>query len=261
LLKKLKLGTWNAVLLTKEVNSVRKKSKMSIQVKSYVDPMRLVLYSPLCQYCGVADKGWFRIYDKYGILWCDLHKSLAERDGRAWLCRNDKVAWKDATADPLFVAGGLLDCDISVRRSSGAIETKGWRLSKPSFDDPAFVNKDEKGWWMYALNTDTQVGRGVRIEDLKLSLSEDKWGLVDAFISRLNNGFYTAEFDAYEQAKMEWQRVAADAENPGASGIGAKLADSGIQAVFHPKLGLGRVVIVPEIKAALDQLKDGDPLP
>jgi hypothetical protein len=233
---------------------------MSSQVKTYADPMRLVLYKPLCQYCGVADKGWFPIHDKFGILWCDDHKYLADRDGRAWLCRNSKVAWEDATADPLFVTGELLDRDILVRRSSGAIETKGWRLCTPSFDDPAFVNKDEKGWWMYAQNTDTHVGRGVLIEDLKLSLPEGKWDLVDAFVSRLNKGFYKADSDAYALAKMAWQKAAADAENPGASRIGAKQTESGIQEVFHPSLGVGKIVIVPD-SSSVQQAKEGDPLP
>jgi hypothetical protein len=231
---------------------------MSVQVKSYADPMRLVMCGSLCQYCGVADKGWFRIYDNYGILWCDLHKSLAERDGRAWLCRNYKVTWKNATADPLFVKGELLDRDICVRRSSGAIETKGWRLCEPTFDNPAFVSKDETGWWMCAQNTDTHVGRGVLIEDLKLSLPEDRWGLVDAFTARLNKGFYTAEFNAYAQAKEAWARAAADAENPGASDVGVLSPVSPIREVFHPSLGFGRVLVVPD-SAVVAQVKEGDP--
>jgi hypothetical protein len=217
------------------------------------------MYSTLCQYCGVGDKGWYRICDKYGILWCENHKGLAERDGRAWLSRNDKVAWGDATKDPLFTETELFDKDVTVRRSSGALETKGWRLCKPSFDEPAFIQRDSTGWWMPALNTDTQIGRGILIEDLKLSLSEDRWGLVDAFILRLNTGFYKAEAAAYMEALESWRKMAAEAENPGATGVGVKAVQSGIKEVYHPSLGFGRIVEVPKQVASVD-VKEGDPL-
>jgi len=46
----------------------------------------------------------------------------------------------------------------------------------------------------------SEITRGLLVEDLKLTVPESKWGLVDAFLARLEAGFYTAELTAFQEA-------------------------------------------------------------
>jgi len=152
------------------------------------------------------------------------------------------VKWSDAIDDPLFVETGLLTwgeagpemSDIKVRRSNGAIEGD-WQLHPPtrSWVESNYVcrSKSSGRWSIQAIQKYTEVTRGLLVEDLKLTLPEAKWGLVDAFLARLEAGFYKAEHEAFQEAVAAAATAAATtaaqvAKEPSVSDDIARLLDA-----------------------------------
>jgi len=200
----------------------------------YAEPFRLVLIPNVCTYCSKVNTKVECAEFQLGILTCDDHKPLAVRDVRAYLHRRGQVMYKDAIQDPLFTTTGLLEMDIKVRRSSGAIENN-WKLAKPSFGNRCLVSLDDSGnWYMIASLRDDEIIRGVHVSDLKMVLPATQHMLVDRFIERLSAGFYKAEQEAYLTA------VAESSDNPGPA-----CSESNIYTIHHPSIGYGRVVIPP----------------
>ena len=50
------------------------------------------------------------------------------------------------------------------------------------------------------IKSEDDLQKHIPVRDLKMSLPEDKHGLVDAFEARLIRGFYVPEMQAYEEA-------------------------------------------------------------
>ena len=231
-----------------------------------------------CQYCGGPthdegdNSGYNPIMLHFGVVACVEHKDRAQRDGNAWLHRNNVVDWHDAIQDPVFAM--LLNRDIKVRRTSGAIED-GWRIEPPTYDEPPFfIRSETSGEWSVKAKQADNI-RGLRVRDFKLSLPEEQHGLVDAFIARLNRGFYKADSDAYEALEAQAAQAAqaaADEPHPPRSltAVDAALiayraaeaasaaAKAQVQAggpliclCVHPELGVGRVFMPPLTAAAM----------
>jgi hypothetical protein len=107
------------------------------------------------------------------------------------------VNWRNATNDPLFKkAEKLIHGTINVRRSNGAIESN-WMLVRPSLWKSANVTRSRTcgKWYMTAIQDYTDNEQDIFVEDLKLSVNETDHDLVDAFIARLDAGFYKTELD------------------------------------------------------------------
>lgn len=195
----------------------------------YAEPFRLVLIPNVCTYCHKINNGVVYADFQLGILTCEDHRPLATRDVRAYFHRRGQVMHKDAIQDPLFTTTGLLEMNIKVRRSSGAIESD-WKLAKPSFGNRCLLSLDDSGdWYMIASLRDDEIIRGVHIRDLKMVLPVTQHSLVDKFIERLSAGFYKADHEAYM----------ALSENPGPA-----CSESNIYTINHP-IGFGRILIPP----------------
>jgi hypothetical protein len=179
-------------------------------VKLWATPMRMVMFTPECQYCGKKDTHYEPVGNQLAILACETHKELAKRDAKAWCHRRGIVMFKDAKKEPLFVQGELLGIDIKVRRSSGEVQA-GWSITRPICADiPCHLESKEGIWAIRVQNTTLDLRRGMDVTDFKLSLPEGMHGLVDDFVAKLNAGFYQTENDAFLAA--QWAAApAADA--------------------------------------------------
>ena len=171
----------------------------------FAEPMESMLGTTNCQYCDKPHTHFDAVSYSFGVHACDDHKPLAQRDAKAWMHKKGLVRWRDAIKDPLFTqAEDLLFSNILVRRTNGAIEGD-WTLCKPwvALGEPMAVKRSERSgeWSMTAIQDVTESMRGILVKDLKLSLIEEEHYLVDAFIGRLDAGFYKedAEADAEQQ--------------------------------------------------------------
>ena len=175
--------------------------------KLWTTPMRMIMFSAECQYCGQKDTHYEPVGDQLAILACDTHKHLAKRDAKAYCQRRGIVMFKDAVKEPLFVQGERLGIDIKVRRSSGEVQA-GWNITRPiCADSPCHLEYKEGVWAIRVQNGALDLRRGMNVADFKLSLPESLHGLVDDFVAKLKAGFYKAENDAYMAA--QWATGAA----------------------------------------------------
>lgn len=217
-------------------------------------PVRLVMYSPRCSYCGVDNSGPAHddcdthVGPQMAVLACADHKDLAKRDGGAWMHKHGIVQRDDVLSDPVFAALGMTEDhwfvrerapkNLTVKRSSGALEP-GWAFRcLASWSDPLALQRDDDGKWRIPAEGPGGLTKAIIVDELTLSLPEDKHGLVAAFVARLEAGIYKADADAHDLA------VAAGAapqttEEP-----------ANIQTVFAPQMGgLGRVCYPPAPEA------------
>ena len=216
-------------------------------------PVRTVLFQPICAYCGKKESFYANCDFRLAVLACDdaEHRLLAERDAKSWLHKNGLVRHKDYKQEPLFQETELLTMDVHVPRSSGEVETEGWRIARPSFDNPAFIQFNKGKWHIPVINEEKDIRKCIRIEDLKLSLPVHKHVLVDALEGKLVQGFYLAESLAYDEAK----RLQEENDNPTASSS-KPIPEEFIHPLFHPVYGLGRQFVPPCQEPAQAQ---GDP--
>jgi hypothetical protein len=216
-------------------------------IKLAANPVRTVMFSPTCAYCGKPEKHWVDCDVQLAILACSdpEHQAWAERDAQAWMARNQCVSPKDYREDPLFQLTDLLSRDIPVTRSSGAIDHEGWTISKPHIDDAAHMRfYTAKGLWAVPVgNRHEPIVKHIPVRDLKMSLPEEKHGLVDAFEARLIHGFYRVAMKAHEEA-LEAQK---EIENPGSTGPRNELADC-FEYRLHPVHGPVRVFSPPPVQ-------------
>jgi len=226
--------------------------------KPFAEPIRFVMVRMKCAYCDAGDTGHVGSTGLFGIMHCDDHADLASRDFKAWAHRERKVLLEDYEMNPLFVEGKLLERDIAVVRTSGAVDMTGWQIVEPSFDEPAYISYslEDKCWHIGVWNAIMGIWRSLLISNLKLSLPETQHGLVDAFLDRINSGIYTAEHDAYCAAVERWAHESAEAENHYPGGSDVPPPSHKIVVAHHPEYGYGRVV-VPVEKAVLEVT--GDP--
>ena len=94
-------------------------------------------------------------------------------------------------------------------------------------------------------NVSEDLVKAIPVSNLKLSLPEDKHGLVDAFELRLKAGFYRAAVRAYEEALQQQNEM----EEPSANADAPQPEDN-IARMFHPQYGYGRIFVPPVPPAA-----------
>jgi hypothetical protein len=100
---------------------------------------------------------------------------------------------------------------------------------------------EAKGVWVVPVgNASEDIMKHIPISDLKLSLPEDKHGLVDAFELRLKAGFYRAAMLGYEEALKQQN----DMDEPSVGALAPRLEDR-IVRMFHPEHGAYRVFMPP----------------
>jgi hypothetical protein len=219
---------------------------MSAPLKLCAVPVRTVMFRPICAYCQKPERHYALCNVQLAVLACGNpeHQAWADRDAQAWLGRNRHVRPKHYREDPLFKETDLLSRDVAVPRSSGAIDHEGWTIRKPYCDDAALITfYAAKGVWVVPVgNADEVIEKHIPVSDLKLSLPEDKHGLVDAFELRLKAGFYRAAMQAYEVALLQQKEM----EEPTAEAA-APQAEDNIFPAFHPEYGHGRVFVPPPL--------------
>ena len=142
--------------------------------------------------------------------------------------------------------------DVHVIRSSGEVETEGWMIRAPLYNDHASIQFCKDAWYIPVIKKE-QFKKSIKVQELKLSLPEDKHALVDAFEAKLVQGFYLAESLAYDEAK----RLQDEQNNPAPSSTKGVFEDN-IQSFFHPVYGIGRQFVPPGQEPAEAQ---GDPAP
>ena len=194
-------------------------------------PVRTVMFLPICAYCGKEESFYAHCDFRLAVLACDNpeHRLLAKRDAKSWLHKNGRVRREDYTKDPLFQETELLTTDVHVIRSSGEVEAEGWMIRASRYDDHANIQLCEGAWYVPVLKKD-QFQKSIQVQELKLSLPQDKHALVDAFEAKLTEGFYLAESLAYDEAK----------DNPAHPSTNTVPEDN-IQRFFHPVYGVGRI--------------------
>jgi hypothetical protein len=177
---------------------------MSAIIKRFASPQAYIVgqSANMCAYCGIGDiSGNFYVGPLDCILACKTHGDLAKRDGRAWFHKNNLVSHWDAFNDPLFTAlnpkpGLVQAADLRIVTPSGHIES-GWRFRfLASWNDPLHLYKEGDAWMIHVEEAPRGKRCVIHVSDLALSLPPDKHDFVDAFIARLERGFYKTEADA-----------------------------------------------------------------
>jgi hypothetical protein len=232
-------------------------------------PVRTVMFRPVCAYCGKSEKYYANCDVKLAVLACGNpeHQAWADRDAQAWLGRNRSVRPKHYREDPLFKETELLSRDVVVPRKraaqcdecggraaypsgggqecakcTGTPDHEGWTIRKPYCDDAALITfyADIGVWLVPVGNVSEDLVKAIPVSDLKLSLPEDKHGLVDAFELRLKAGFYRAAMRAYEEALQQQNEM----EEPTAGAAAPRMEDNIVHR-FHPQHGVYRMFVPP----------------
>ena len=207
-------------------------------------PVRTVMFTPVCAYCGKSEEHYANCDVQLAVLACGNpeHQAWADRDAQAWLGRHGYVRPKHYREDPLFKETDLLSREVAVKRSAGPTDFEGWVITKPYYGESAHVyfRDSDAVWTIHVSKPSEELVKRIPVGDLKMSLPEDKHGLVDAFELRLNAGFYKDAMQAYEEA-LEAQK---EMEDPNAGALVEKVEDY-IIGVVHPTCGKGRVFMTP----------------
>jgi len=220
----------------------------SPRVKTYANPICLVLFSPICQYCRKSASHYANCYYQCASIACDNeeHRAWADRDANHWLHILNKVRPQAYKNHKLFTVTGLLEKPITVKRSSGAIDDD-WKILKPFFGEDALIQKDsEKGWCIPVMKKgpthSEDIQKHILVEDLKDSLADEQKGLVDEFIDSLNSGYYLKEAEAHDSAVS---LALANDENSTDEESSPVPLGYRIEEVYHAEYGVGRVVRHP----------------
>jgi len=175
---------------------------------------------------------------------------MAERDAKSWLHKNGRVRPDIYRQEPLFHETHILITDVKVPRTSGEVDAEGWRIARPSLDNPALIQFNHGKWHIPVINEEKDIRKWIRMEDLKLSLPLHKHALVDELQAKLVQGFYLAESIAYDEAK----KLEEEQDNPTASST-KPIPEEQIKNCIHPVYGIGRVFVPEEVA----QDKQADP--
>lgn len=209
-------------------------------------PIRTVLFSPICSYCGNTVSYYADCDYKLSILACDNleHQKWAERDAKAWLQENGMVRMNDFVKEPLFQETDILSSAVKVRRSSGIIEEEGWTIKKWSVCDPVFIRVENGKWYipvykaLYESEKHIGIEKHIGVRDLKMSLPEDKHILVDTFYQKVELGFYSEELLSHNEAREAQNKLDEVHKSTGLPTIMQPV----YEMVFHPEYGYGRVL-------------------
>jgi len=180
---------------------------------AYAKPKQSDIFDPnwgSCAYCGstadgplvvtkqmVNDKIWSHVITRY-IYNCKNHEKDAARDLRAHLHLASSVLFNDVLLDPLFRV--INDSIVVERANRSYFDYTGWKIDSSKSDD-VLVQKIDGCWTISVINSGDPtrvITKNIPVSDLKLSLTEDgREGMVDAFIERLDAGFYKQEYEAH----------------------------------------------------------------
>jgi len=223
-------------------------------------PVRTVMFRPICGYCGKSEEHYAHCDIQLAVLACGdpEHQAWADRDAQAWLGRHKYVRHKHFREDPLFQQTDLLYRDVAVPRTNAPTDFEGWVITKPSLDESALACfREEDGLWtVHVTKVSDQLVKRIPVRDLKLSLPEDKHGLVDAFEARLITGFYRDAMRAYEEA-LEAQK---GMEEPTAAALVPRAEDYIVPAL-HRDYGICRVFLPPAPAPSASDPAPPPPLP
>lgn len=171
-------------------------------------PVYTVMMKLLCSYCENPMEKQIQCGDRLAILSCKEvdHLAWAERDAKACLGQNQHVHRAHYKGDKLFKETKLLTQYVVVPRSSGEMDRFGWSVAKPTFMSAALITFDStEGIWVIPVVHENKCMRKyIPVRDLKLSLTEEKKPLVDAFEARLAEGFYKAEEEAHNASQLRY---------------------------------------------------------
>lgn len=195
-------------------------------------PIRLVMFRPLCLYCGKPETYTATCNYQLGILACEEHKAWADNDSKAWLDMNGCVRAEDYTQEPLFQETDILHTDVKVKRKGGTIDEQGWKIEHPRHGNYAYIKNIENIWAIPVTKNDDNLYKYIPLEDLKMSLPEDKHALVDALNAKLSSGLYSAERLEYDKLYSPLHKEPKEEAN--------------IHEVVHSVYGAGRVFTPPE---------------
>lgn len=181
------------------------------------EPRSLIMRQQACDYCRESpEEGgpFIGIQHAFGILCCNQHVPLAQRDCKAWRARNNRVGFWDAMKDPrvnaFFVA---LDTRFPVLRSSGDID-HGWKVLLPESCSPHDIGKKRNDEWMFtveACDPSRDLQKAVAFEDylrddLASHFPEGIKELAQAAIDALDAGIYAEEL-------QEWTELSNDPDS------------------------------------------------
>jgi hypothetical protein len=213
------------------------------------------MFRPICAYCGKPEEHYAHCDFKLAVLACanPEHQAWAERDAKAWLGRNMCVKPEHYESEPLFQDTDILSVDVVVKRSSGEIEVDGWRILTPCLDESALIRyREDDGLWVIpVIKSEEGIQKHIPVRDLKMSLTEDKHGLVDAFEAKLVAGFYHASVQNYEEALKAQDEI----EEPSAGSLVPQAEDYMVRAV-HAEYGECRMFVPPSAPSCAS-----DPVP
>ena len=142
-----------------------------------------------CAYCGV--KAWqTKCLRKYPqskwrfIFYCDAHSTNAERDIVSILKELGFHRQSDVLKQPVFE---ILPVDLVKKSPWGSVGI-GWFLNTSLWGDNInFVHRQADGTWIIAIDNSTPNSETyMPVEDLKMSLAEEDYGLVDDLIAWLS---------------------------------------------------------------------------
>lgn len=159
--------------------------------------------APIITKKTIHHQRWPQIITSY-IYYCKAHASNAARDYRAYLHTFGSVLESDVLSDPLFAVITDTVPIVVGRANRTYFDNDGWTLnysSTPSANTE-FVQKDPKRSNAYTIGVIKRkaneiLEKNIPVNDLKLSIPHTEHSRVDAFLKRLEEGFYKSEYDEH----------------------------------------------------------------
>jgi hypothetical protein len=172
--------------------------------EKYAFPKRAVMCTLECAFCCKESVHYAFCAPQLAVFACKKpeHISFAEKSKNVWLGLRKRVLFEDFCNEELFTNTNILSIDVAVKRSekladgTAKVDLQGWKIIKPLLPHvPVTIGfKAQKNAWVIdVLNSDEDASKSIPLEDLKMSLSEDKHVLVDTFVAKLESGVYYKE--------------------------------------------------------------------
>ena len=173
---------------------------------TFQEPNYLVMQPLLCAYCRHFGDKPSVVSPMFGIISCDDHKPLAQRDCNAWLHKNRRVRFRDALAHPAMkLFFDALPPTFPTIRSSGARD-EGWFLPKDGSSWDAVLCVNSAGLW--SLPIEKEDGPAVGLKDNRITRSSSFQSflevavpgitpeMVATAVAALDAGLYKVDFEA-----------------------------------------------------------------
>ena len=176
-------------------------------------PRWLVMRVQVCDYCRGAieeDGPAVNVRHNFGILCCNEHVPLGQRDCKAWLGINNSVNIWDAKVNPhvgrfLSMLEGYQG-GFPVVRTSGVIDN-GWKLMYPSYEHACDIRKTTSNSWRFMVDaslTKRNIVKEVRMEDylrddIAARFPDYFKEIVQAAIAALDMGIYKEEVRIWKE--------------------------------------------------------------